>query len=293
MTAFGIRRSEGDGSTCFRHPSRVSYVLCQRCAKTICADCQTQAPVGVICPDCLRGQRAAVRSSGPSAATRAARLWRSDRPVVTYAIMGVTAFVFLLQLLPGDPVGRALQFSAVYLAAPVPEAWRLATASLVHGGVLHLAFNLLTLWLFGRVLEPAYGRWRFLALWIVSAIVGSLAVAVLSPATVTVGASGAVFGLFGAYFPIMRRLRMNPTALIVLVALNLAIGFLQPGVAWQAHVGGLVAGLASGALLVRDLEARAGRRWIGVTSVVAIGVLAAIAAVLVSKALVVVTSGWL
>lgn len=248
-------RSGGEG--CSRHPDRQSFVLCQRCARTVCPACQTPAPVGVICPDCLRA--AAPARARRAGVLRGAAL--SSAPV-SYGIIALTVAVFLAQLLLGlvlsgrDPVAGLLLFNSRFLegvGAAGFQPWRMLTASLVHGGFLHLLFNMLTLWIFGRALEEVYGPRRLLAVWIVSVLGSSLAVLLLSPGVSVVGASGGVFGLMGAYFTVMRRARMDTRTLVILIGLNLAAGFLLPGISWQAHVGGLLTGAACGALLHRDL----------------------------------------
>jgi membrane associated rhomboid family serine protease len=243
---------------CYRHPDRQSFVLCQRCMRTICPECQTQAAVGVICPECLRDQqkgqspaqqKAQRRWSRPRAATRA-----DSRPIVTYAIIGITTFAYLLTLIPG--AGRAIENALLFFApALYPELsgtfqpWRLFTGSLVHSGIWHLGLNMLALWLIGRSLEPLFGRARFLTLYLLSALGGSVAVTLLSFGTPVVGASGAIYGLFGAVLVVMRHIRADMTAIIVILGVNAVVTFVLPlvtggavRVSWQAHLGGLVVG---------------------------------------------------
>jgi len=256
---------------CYRHPGRQSFVLCQRCLRTICPECQTQAAVGVICPECLKNER----KNRTPAQKRAARRWgrgsilapATGRPVVTYAIMAVTAFVWLLTLIPdfGSSVRTALMFFAPYLYpnlnGGIFEPWRLVTAALVHSdGIWHVGLNMLSLWVIGRTLEPMLGRWRFLTLYVLGAIGGSVAVACIAPGTPTVGASGAVFALFGALLIIGRHMGANVTGILVILGLNLVMGFLIPGVAWQAHIGGAVVG-ALVALIYTRTRRREQRKW--------------------------------
>lgn len=248
---------------CYRHPDRQSFVLCQRCMRTICPECQTPAAVGVICPECMSAERKN-RTPGQK---RAQRQWRrrstaiaapvqSGKPIMTYAIMAVTVFVGLLQLIPGLNVTGMLLFAAAYLfpdLSGVPfEPWRLLTAALVHSGIWHIGLNMLALWIIGRSLEPMLGRWRFLSLYVLGALGGSVAVAIISPGTATVGASGAVFALFGALLVIGLHLGANMTGLWVLLGINLVIGFV-PGfnIAWQAHVGGALVGALVGFIILR------------------------------------------
>ncbi|GAA5200850.1 rhomboid family intramembrane serine protease [Microbacterium jejuense] len=264
MTTDDFRRNSDN--FCYRHPDRQSFVLCQRCLRTICPECQTPAAVGVICPECLRDQQ-----KGQSPAQRKAeRRWSrpraasvSDgRPVVTYAIIAVTAFVYLLTLIPGfgDTVERALLYWPPTLypgLTGVFEPWRLLTTALVHSSIWHIGLNMLALYMIGRTLEPLLGRWRFLTLYVLSALGGSVAVTLLAFTTSVVGASGAIFGLFGALLVIGRHLGANIASIVLVIGINLVIGFV-PGmnVAWQAHVGGLVTGLVVAFIFTRTRAVR-------------------------------------
>jgi membrane associated rhomboid family serine protease len=269
---------------CYRHPDRQSFVLCQRCLRTICPECQTPAAVGVICPECLRDQQ---KAQSP-AQRKAERRWSRPRaasvsagtPIVTYAIIGVTAFVYLLQLIPGfgGTIENALLFYAPTLYPGLTgmfEPWRLFTGALVHASFWHVALNMLALYMIGRSLEPLLGRGRFLTLYVLSALGGSVAVTLLSFTTSVVGASGAIFGLFGALLVIGRHLGANIAGIALVIGINLVIGFL-PGmnVAWQAHVGGLVTGLVVAFIFTRTRAVR--QRGLQ------IGLLAAVGAVLVA-----------
>ena len=225
---------------CYRHPDRESYVLCQRCGRTICAECRTEAPVGFHCPECLREARASAPSTRPTLLRTARRIRSGTGPVVTYSLIGITAFVYVLQLvIPG--MTAALSYQTFFTAS---RPWTLLTAVFLHSGVLHIAFNMLSLWIFGRVLEEALGRWRFVTLYLLSGLGGSLAVLLLNPGGGVLGASGAVFGLMGAYFVISRRMGVDSSGLVAIILLNLATGFFLPNISWQAHVGGLVVGCA-------------------------------------------------
>lgn len=247
-----------DANVCYRHPNRQSFILCQRCGRTICPECQTPGAVGVICPECMKQQRAEAPRTKPAILTR---LSGRGAPVVTYSIIGITIVVFLLQLVPGLGVTTRLLFAPLYVSDVAFEPWRLLTTVLVHstGFIFHVLLNMYTLWIFGQLLEPMLGRGRFLTLYLVSGLAGSVGVVLLAaPNTPVVGASGAIFGLMGAFLVIQRRLGGNMTQLLVLVGINLVIGFV-PGlnVAWQAHVGGLVGGALIGLILV---ETRSPRR---------------------------------
>lgn len=258
---------------CYRHPDRQSFVLCQRCMRTICPECQTQAAVGVICPECM----AAERKSRTPAQKRAQRQWgrsrgalaavTSGKPMVTYVIIAVTGFISLLQLIPGfdAPMTQAFAFQAGFLYpnlnGGIFEPWRLLTSLLVHGGLWHAGLNMLALWMIGRSLEPMLGRWRFLSLYLLGGLGGSVAVAILAPMTPVVGASGAVFALFGALLVIGLHMGANMTGLFIILGINLVIGFI-PGfrIAWQAHIGGAVIGALVGLIILRTRK-RGQRTW--------------------------------
>jgi membrane associated rhomboid family serine protease len=271
---------------CYRHPDRQSFVLCQRCGRTICPECQTPAAVGVICPEDMKEQR---RSAPRSRAPFLTRMTRSSAPVVTYAIMAVCAAVWILQILPrvGGYVTTSLWFAPVYgsLASGDYEPWRMVTSAFTHSpdSIFHILLNMLSVFVFGRVLEPMLGRARFLALFLLSALGGSLAVEVIGavmgePLQAVVGASGAIFGLMGAYFVLARKLGGNVGPLLGIIVLNLLLGFVVQGVSWQAHVGGLVTGGLVALLLLRARGGR--RRGLEVGSLVGLGaVLLVVAAV--------------
>jgi hypothetical protein len=200
---------------CYRHPDRQSFVLCQRCLRTICGSARHR----------FRWASSA-RSASPSSARRRQGERHADaaaprgadidgNPVVTY-----TLIVIVDLLLPDrtDPGRHRLSFRVARLprAAGVHAAVATVT-TLVHASIFHIAFNMLALWALGRSLEPLLGRWRFLALYLLSALGGSVLTALLAPTTWVVGASGAVWGLLGAMFVIGRHLGANVTAIAVLL----------------------------------------------------------------------------
>lgn len=243
---------------CYRHPDRQSFVLCQRCGRTICGECQTPGAVGVICPECMKQQR-------QTAPRRTGFFSRSgDRPIVTYVLIAVTAFVFLLQLIPGLNVTEYLLYAGVYSTPLAFEPWRMLTTVFVHSQsfIFHVLLNMYTLWIFGQALEPMLGRARFLALYLISGFAGSLGVLFLTDGTTpVVGASGAIFGLMGAFLVIQRKRGGNMNGLLVLVGINLVIGFI-PGinVAWQAHLGGLIGGALVGLIYYETRHLKHKRR---------------------------------
>ena len=158
------------------------------------------------------------------------------------------------------------------------QPWRLVTVTLVHASVWHIALNMLALWALGRSLEPLLGRWRFLALYLLSAVGGSVLTALLAPTTWVVGASGAVWGLLGAMFVIGRHIGANVTAIAVLLGLNLLITFLPgSGIAWQAHIGGGLVGALVGFIFARTRAIRQQRTQVWLLVAVAVGLVALLA----------------
>ena len=177
---------------------------------------------------------------------------RTGKPILTYSIIGICVVLFLLQMVtPG--LTEALSYAPLYTSQYLPpEPWRMVTAAFLHstGFLLHIAFNMYALWIMGQALEPLLGRARFLALYLLSAFGGSVAVLLLSnPLQSVVGASGAVFGLFGAMFIVQRSRGGDVRQLVVLIAINGVLGFVVSGISWQAHLGGLLAGAAAAAII--------------------------------------------
>lgn len=277
------------GSVCYRHPDRTSFIACQRCGRTICPECQTPGAVGVICPECMAQQRASAPRTKPRFVSNITAMTRRGQPVVTYSIIALCVVIFAAQmvgsLLGDDVVTEALLYAPAYsnpLYGIGFEPWRLLTSAFVHStsltfGILpiHILLNMYTLWIFGLALESLLGRGRYLALYLISAFAGSLGVMLIAaPNSAVVGASGAIFGLMGAFFVIQRHLGGNATQLLILVGLNLVIGFAIPGIAWEAHVGGLIGGVIVGFIYTRTRN-RSQRK-------VQIGSIAALCAVLVA-----------
>jgi membrane associated rhomboid family serine protease len=222
----------------------------------------------------MREQRATMPKVKPQVLTR---LSGSGTPV-TYAIIAVSALVFILQSLPGigGAVTSAIQYAGYYSYPGSFEPWRMITTVFAHASILHIALNMYTLWIFGTLLEPMLGRVRYLVLYLLSGLAGSVGVSLIaSPGTAVVGASGAIFGMMGAFFVIQRRLGGNSTQLLFLVGINLVIGFIPGlGIAWQAHVGGLVGGALVG-LIYMETRAQSRRN-------LQIGLLVVLAVVLVA-----------
>lgn len=256
--------------TCPRHPDRVSYVRCQRCGRPACPECSVQASVGVQCVDCVReAQRTA-----PVHRTALGAPLRAGRPVVTYTIIALCLISYVLQLGVDGWTGR-LAFSPF---TGELEPWRFVTAAFLHSTqIFHVALNMYALWIVGPYLENLLGRARFISLYLLSAIGGHVAVVLLADPlsaswfTGTVGASGAVFGLFGAIFVVMRRMGQEARGMLVIIGLNLVVGFVVPNISWQGHLGGLVTGAVLGAAYA--FAPRERRTLVSIVATVAVAVL--------------------
>ena len=231
-------------TTCYRHPDRQTYVRCARCNRFICPECMYSASVGHQCPECVGAAAAAVR---PVTTSLGARPPRSAVPVVTYGLIGLNVLMFVLQSASND-LERALVLWPPAIADG--ELYRLLTSAFLHYGITHILFNMWALYVVGAPLEMALGRLRFSALYLLSALGGSVLVYLLSDLnSATAGASGAVFGLFGAMFVVGRKLNMDVRGVLFIIGLNLAFTFVIPlissqNISWQGHIGGLVTGAA-------------------------------------------------
>src|SRR4051812_48029539 len=171
-------------AVCYRHPNRETGVACSNCGRPICPDCMTPTQVGMRCPECSK-QTTPVRNLRTT----------HDRPVVTIGLIAVNVLVYL----GSSTNGRILADFGLFGPSVANGEWyRLVTAGFLHGGILHIAFNMYILWWLGNLLEPALGPVRFAAVYFTSLLAGSFGALLLSPESLTVGASGAVFGLMGA-----------------------------------------------------------------------------------------------
>jgi membrane associated rhomboid family serine protease len=239
--------AEAAQNRCYRHPDRETFVKCQRCGRPICGECQTLAPVGVHCPECVREARGSVVAGARPLGRRFANVVRPSggRPVVTYTIIALCLIIYAAQFLTGgdkSPITTMFWYAPVQTAA---QPWRMLTSIFLHESPLHVLLNMYSLYLVGPALERMLGRGRYLALFLIAGFGGSVGVLLIGdPHVAVLGASGAIFGLFGAYFLIARRLGGNATQFLVVIVINLVIGFVPGfGIAWQAHVGGLITGL--------------------------------------------------
>jgi membrane associated rhomboid family serine protease len=232
------------GDTCYRHPDRQSFVLCQRCGRTICPACQTQAAVGVHCPECVKEARQSAPRTKPRLVTAFSS--SSEQPVVTYSLMGASTFVFLANLLLGSVVVNSLAYvPGRVISAP----WTLVTANFASIGFIGLLFNLLALFLIGRSLESMLGRGRYLSLFLLSGLGAVVATQLLGG--YVVGSSPAIFGLLIAIFFIQRSQGSNSWGILVLVGAYLIYSMVIGGAGWIGYLGAIAAGALTTLILLR------------------------------------------
>lgn len=241
-------------SVCPRHPDQITYVRCGRCGRLACGKCQIPLEVGMMCVDCM----VAAQAAAPK--IRYARAL----PTVTYTLIAVNCLMWVLQLL-----FRQVTIFGIYNPLYVEytgEWYRLLTSGFLHStsNITHLALNMLTLYLFGQALEPLLGRWKFLVTYLLSIIGGSLTVHLIAQLmgtmeASTLGASGGVFGLFGAFFALSRARQQSTRGIVLLVVFNFVFGFFASGISWEAHLGGLVTGAVVASLLDRFPQSQQNR----------------------------------
>ena len=245
MPSYGQRSDPRAAPDCPRHPGVRSVDYCKRCNRPMCVDCAIPTEVRSICVDCASPKRGWAR--------RASRVGAAGAPVVTYSMMVICVLMYLV-----TSVSPSLKASLSLVPATlVSHPWTILTGAFLHGGLLHILFNMLSLYWVGRAIEPVMGRWRFLTLYLVSALGGSafiLAWCLIQPSEIfvaTVGASGAVFGMFGAVFVLQRLGGSDTTSILTLLGINLVYGFVVSGISWQGHIGGAIAGVAATWVLAR------------------------------------------
>ncbi|WP_406726525.1 rhomboid family intramembrane serine protease [Streptomyces sp. GD-15H] len=257
--AVGSSQDARSVPVCFRHPDRETGIRCTRCERPICPECMVSASVGFQCPECVRG-RGSGTGHAPAASmprTIAGGIVAEDPRLVTKILLGINLAVFLAVQVRSSLLGHLVLIGIWPPFSPVEgvaegEWYRLVTSMFTHEAIWHIAFNMLGLWWLGGPLEQALGRARYLALYLISGLAGSaLTYLLASGSAASLGASGAIFGLFGATAVLVRRLNYDMRPIIALLVINLIFTF-SPGfnIAWQAHIGGLVAGVVIGYAMV-------------------------------------------
>ncbi len=228
-------------ATCYRHPSLETRVSCSRCGKPICPDCMTPSPVGMRCPDCA-GDRVKVRTISDAS---------QSVPPVTAALIAINVLVWLVEN-AANTVRLRIDYGLFGPSVADGEYYRLVTTGFLHDGIIHIGFNMLLLWLIGRELEVELGRWKFVALYFTSLLAGSFGALLLSPNALTIGASGAVFGLMGATATMLYSRGINPlrTNIGMLIVFNLLFSLGGNNISLGGHLGGLIGGGLAGLAFV-------------------------------------------
>ena len=264
--------------TCYRHPNRETGVRCSNCERPICPDCMTTTPVGMRCPECARHGKTRVRTMRSM----------TDEPRLTYVLIGINVLAALGSLLGGgagttsssltDDGGLSQHFIAE------GEYYRLITAGFLHAGLFHLLTNMLSLWILGTILEPALGSWRFGLVYFVSLLCGSFGALLMSPDSITVGASGAIFGLLASAAVVAwnRGFSLMESGLGIWIGLNLLITFTVPNISVGGHVGGLIGGAIVTLLLVELPERVRVPSLVPTAASVALGVVAVAGSIVIS-----------
>ncbi len=272
--------------TCYRHPDRETRVSCSSCGRPICPECMTPTPVGMRCPECANQRTRVVRNpTGNRSGFEAAP--------ATYVLIAINVLVFLVEIAQGAggffEVGLSrfiLDFSLFGPSVAEGEWYRLVTSGFLHGGLMHIGFNMLLLYLLGRLLEPALGTPRFLVLYFAALLAGSFGALVAEPNALSYGASGAVFGLAGAVFVIARGRGMDALAgeIGFLIVFNLVFSFIYPHISVGAHIGGLLGGIVCALAIVAGEKGMLGRnhKAVEMAAMVAVGVVSVLGALAVA-----------
>jgi membrane associated rhomboid family serine protease len=275
---------------CYRHPDRETGLSCSECGRPICTDCTTFAPVGLRCPD-----HATTSGRPPRATPKAVR--SVQRPlarrgvvvptdaIITRILVVVNVVIYLITVAQGNGLnspGGSLFYKWVLFGPAVKNGdwWRLITAAFLHGGVLHIAFNMLALWWLGAPVERALGSVRYLGVYFASGLAGSAGALIADPRGITVGASGAIFGLLGAGLILEWRATGSLAGnYLTLIIINLAISF-APGlnISYGGHIGGLIGGIACTAIIVARGRFRRNWDWLTMLGIAGVGALSVVIA---------------
>ncbi|WP_028643722.1 rhomboid family intramembrane serine protease [Nocardioides sp. URHA0020] len=284
--------------TCYRHPGRESHIRCQRCDRPICPDCMRDAAVGFQCPQCVAEGAKSTRAGR----TAYGGLRPTNASITSGVLIGINVAVWVALLASGGAGSRLLdllglrpngvcdlQNGFVQLQGDAASCtgqwmpgvsdgawWQLVTGGFTHVTITHIAFNMLALWMIGPQLEVVLGRVRFLALYLVSLLVGSAVVMwAAGEYQLTIGASGAIYGLFGALLVVAHKVGGDLRALWGLIAVNVLITFAVPNISWQGHLGGFVGGvLVAGILVYAPRQHRTAYQSAGLVAVTVLTLLA-------------------
>ena len=251
--------------SCYRHPGRETHLRCTRCERYICPDCMVQASVGFQCPECVHSGNQNVRQARTTAG---AILRPIGTPIVTYTLIAVNVVLFGLKELVGtniSPLGgtyspvdvrfalvaKTFDFSNNPIGVANGQWYRLFTSMWLHASFIHIFMNMISLYFIGPMLEQLLGRWRYLSVYLITGLAGAatsyLFMSETSP--YSIGASGAIAGVFGCLIVIgVRQKILNVQSIVVVLALNVYLTVQDSSIDWHAHLGGLVSGALIGAV---------------------------------------------
>jgi membrane associated rhomboid family serine protease len=283
-------------STCYRHPNQETGVSCSNCGRSICPECMTPTSVGMRCPECARQKTQVRRVSSPG-------VMGYERWSATNILISINVVFFVAELLSGVTLGggasdynswvfQHLSLFGLALTGHNPysapfngnhEYWRLLTSGFLHEGLIHIALNMLSLWFVGRVLEPAVGKVNFLAIYFAALLAGSFGALLFEPRTPTLGASTAIFGIFGALIVVAYRrgIPLWQSGLGPMLLINLVFTLTVSDISIGGHIGGLVAGVLAG-FAVTDLHERRNKQRWALLACLAIAVVSVIGAIAVA-----------
>ena len=219
--------------TCYRHPNRETGVSCQRCDRFICPECVTPGAVGFLCPE----------DAGDRVKIHRANFQKSlfQRAPITMTLIGINVLVFVAQFLIPDSQ-NIFYFAPDYVGMGGLQHALFSGFAHSTTQITHILFNMYSLFVLGTLLEPMLGKLKFITLYLLSLLGGCVAVMYFAPGAATVGASGAIFGLMGAYAVVAKAHGLETSQMLAIIGINLVLSFL-PGISWQAHIGGLIIGL--------------------------------------------------
>lgn len=242
--------SQESNGVCFNHPSKTTYVCCSRCEEFICTDCMRPASIGYQCPSCAKDSITVIRGIN-----KKTFISMQGNNKVTRTITILIVSIYLAQLALGD----ILLYNFALFAPKVAQGqwWLLFTAGFLHGSLVHLLFNAYILWVIGSQLEDITSSIKFIIIYFISLLGGSLASYLFSPSgSYSVGASGAIFGLMGAMLIVGRKYRLDISQITVLLGINIVFGFVFSGIDWRAHLGGLATGVLITYILINAISSK-------------------------------------
>lgn len=237
---------------CFRHPDRPTGLRCTRCERPACPECLREASVGYHCVDCVRQGQRNTREPVTIAGARV-----GGKPIVVPVLIAVNVLLFVLSAVQAGSAAENfrselfLQWRMAPVQVAAGEWWRVVSSGFLHQGMIHMVVNMIALWVVGRDMEVLLGRIRFCAVYLLGLLGGSMFVFLFGSVFLpVVGASAALYGLFGGIAVAAWRLKLNMRPILLVIGLNVVLTLTIPGISLFGHLGGLVLGTAATAALI-------------------------------------------